>query len=226
MKLYTNLTPYFQNIESNTFYGIIFVIPNNYNEIYLNGMGKVFDSVIKNLDGAPMIMVDNVQDFANAMNELEENGIYTKSYDINSHGRNNHFKIGSDDITIGSNVSPLREGLEGKDVFIDACSVSSTQQVAPYIDLTMDFAEQTNSNVITSCHNISAYTKYDGNDFFNADWHAPMSPNNDYNKFKMSIKGSQCAVLKNLQIDKNVGMSWEWDDEDLKTFADYYFNGD
>lgn len=198
-------------------------MPSNYNDIYPNGGGAAFDNVLKNLGNAPIMFVDNIKDLSNAMNQLSEDGVNTASYDINSHGKNGFFKIGEDNVEIGTDVSSLKKGFEGKDIFIDACSVSSSSQTEPFVDLTMDFAQQTNSNVITSCHDISSNSKYDGIDTFNKAWSAPMNPK-DYNNYKLSIKGAQGTIIQDLKVDKSNGMSWNWGSTDISTIINYYFN--
>ena len=170
-------------------------------------------------------MVDNMEDYANAMKYLKNIGTYTFSYDINSHGRTNYFKIGNTNIEMSTDVSILREGLHNKLVFIDACNVTSDFFRDDYIDLSQKFAEQTKSTVIASCHSISSLTKYDGVDIFYEPYTLFQAPNYQFNLFKMTIKGGQRMSIFDVRIDKFRGISWDWkDDHFMRNIITYYCN--
>lgn len=212
----------FKNISSNTYYKIIFVIPNHYEKLYdLEYQVIAFDNTLKNLSGAPIIMVDNMEDYANAMKQLKKVGVFTSSYDINSHGRENYFKIGNTEIETFEDLGILREGLKDKLIFIDACNVTSDYFPEKFTDLTQDFAEQTQSTVIASCHSIMSSSKYDGVDMFNEPF-SIFHPNDQFNLFKMSIKGGQRKNIYNVRVGINSGISWNWDKDTL--FSIDYFS--
>lgn len=212
----------FENISNNTNYNIVIIMPHGYCDIYGDIKGKAFDTVLQNLKDAPIIYVDNIKDFSNALVYMKENGITVSSYDINSHGDIGQFRIGSEIITLGSDVSALKMGLEGKDVFIDACSVSSIYYDSKYNDLTKDFADQTQANVITSCHSIPTETKYDGKDCFNQNAETPLRNYPEYNKFRISYRGNDTTIIENVRVSIKDGLSWDWIQPWDSSLWDYY----
>ena len=111
--------------------------------------------------GIPVIYVDNIEDYANAMNAITEIGASTGTYTLNSHGSAGSFKIGSDRITSKTDLSSLKDGLAGKNVFIGACSVVVDGNLSGR-NLIEKFSDQTGSTVTASDHPIIAGYSYDG----------------------------------------------------------------
>ena len=179
-------------IEDGTNYTVIAVFPTNYKEQNLGG-----DVSAAREAGMPMMFVDDVKDYADAMKGLSDRGSTTKEYALNSHGGNGNFDIGSDRIESGTDVSVLKGGLSNKTVFIGACSVAEGKEGQKFIQ---DFSKQTNSNVIASDHPLYVGYKYDGGNELNALG----------NGFYRSHNGFPAMKVTDVSIDKKTGINFNY----------------
>jgi len=160
----------------------------------------------------PILKVDNVTDFSEALKELKERDINVNTYTLNSHGTGGnsnspaYFYIGYDPITSNTDLTQLKEGLVGHNIFIGACNIGSTKSGE---SLLMSFAEQTKSSVIAAAHQVLGGYKYDGS----------MSLNPTFNNYKISMNGSPVRSIYDVRIDKNSGITWRFDAK-----LPFYFN--
>ena len=162
--------------------------------------------------GMPIMLVENINDYADAMSHLEDMHSFTDSYTLNSHGLLGNeviptsFKIGEDRVDADTDFSILRNGLENHTVFIGACNVGKIQGRG--WEMITGMAEQTNSIVIAPDHPVKAGYAYDGSNYlYNANFHPPLLSMD--NEFAVSNNGSLTFVT-NVTIDKNRGFSWDY----------------
>jgi RHS repeat-associated protein len=161
--------------------------------------------------GVGILLVDDVNDFADGMAELTKMGIDPSVYAINSHGADGYFEVGSTPVfksTTGLNV--LKSGLQNKYVFIGACEVSSGSNGK---ELIQNFSRETSSSVIASAHLVPAGYKYNGKTGVNY-----MGPIGDFlglfgknwnNDFHISQYGGTASQIYNLTINKNGKVTWD-----------------
>ncbi len=199
----------FVGINNNQYYPVIAVFPQN--EIGIKGAIQTDYNAALN-SGMPIMLVENINDYADAMAHLQGMSSGTGSYTINSHGLlgdetiPTSFKIGDDRVDADTDFSVLKNGLENHTVFIGACSVGNIQGRG--LEMISNMAEQTNSTVIAPDHPIKAGYAYDGsNNLNNANFHPPMLPMN--NEFAISHKGD-LQTINNVTIDKDRGFSWDF----------------
>jgi RHS repeat-associated protein len=200
-----------ENIKSNTDYKVIAVFQTNYAEDDHNG------AITKSLNaarkaGMPIMFVDDINDFANAMQEgLADIGSSTESYTLNSHGSDGSFMIGDDVIEMKgkkygeedfvhdfkNDVSALEKGLNNKTVFIYACNVASGGKGK---ELIKNFSKKTSSTVIATTDQPNSGYRYNGS----------LSRLNEYtNVFSMSQNGSSAKNIYNLTIHKDNGIKYK-----------------
>ena len=183
--------------------------------------GMKYDHEIAIQSGMPVMLVDNIQDFADAMCELSKMYSSSKAYAINSHGVQDAktglmtFFIGSDQIDGLTDVSPLRSGLNNCDVFIGACRVGGLN--GDGYGLIESFSKQTQSRVIAPKDRIRVGYSYDGSDYLN---YTLIDKNLVFsNQFSLSVQGHKTKDITNVTIDRNRGIAW---DSDFN--IDYLFN--
>jgi RHS repeat-associated protein len=187
-----------ENIKSNTDYKVIAVFQTNWEEDDNNG------AIAKNLDaarkaGMPIMFVDDINDFADAMQEgLTDIGSSTESYTLNSHGSNGSFAIGETDITKDfKDFDVLKNGLSDKTVFINACNVASGRNGK---ELIQSFSKETSSTVIASTNLLGSGYKYNGS----------LNRLNEYtNIFNISQNGSSAKEVYEMSIHKNRGIEYK-----------------
>jgi len=155
----------FKNIEPGKNYAAIAVFQKNFADDDLNGaIAKNYNAALK--AGMPMMIVDDINDFAASMEKLANAGSSTQSYELNSHGTSGVFRIGDTWIDRDTDFKGLKEGLSGKTVFIAACNAANGKRGK---ELLQNFAEQTSSTVIGSEYVIgSGYNKYRGSHVLSA----------------------------------------------------------
>lgn len=206
-----------ENIDGGTNYETILVLPS---ESLRKDMEykkrRAFDETQKQARAVnmPTMYVDNAQDYADAMAELDNMHSATDSYVLST----SHGYIGTDinGITIGTDMftnvkgdfSQFCAGLIGKTVFITACELTSN---AAGIDLIQRFASETNSTIIGADSSIPAHLGglLGGNlnlsPFINAI--LGVFGGNYQNSFHMT-NGTTTDRVYNLTIDKNRGIRW------------------
>ena len=162
--------------------------------------------------GIPIMLVENIKDFADAMDKLSKMFSSTNAYVLNSHGLQDPqsslmtFYIGSDRIDDNTDLSSLKNGLLNCDVFIGACRIGESSLGGTL--LIENFSKQTLSRVIAPKHKIRAGYTYDGSDYLNYTIYS----NNEMvysNQFSMSIHGHESKTITNVSIDKNRGITWD-----------------
>ena len=165
-----------------------------------------FDYITAKNNRVPIIIVDDIEDFRDAMSALYKFAdSYTNSYVINSHGSPGEFKIGDDLISSNTNLSSLAEGLSHKIVFISACKTGLGDDGQ---QLTEHMSKTTNSTIITSLHNIRAGYKYDGGWGLTLDPISNLLRGNYTNDYIVSTNGSMAKIIFDLSIDKIEGFHW------------------
>jgi hypothetical protein len=163
--------------------------------------------------GVPVIYVDNIADYADAMAAIGDMGSSVDAYTINSHGREADFDIGSDRIREKTDVSPLKDGLSGKTVFIGACNVTRGENTGGK-NLIQNFAEKTNSTVISSDHYVKAGYTYNGGSGLNgtvglrgAIGNALLGENHQ-NSYHIANPGEPAKQIYNVTINRNGDIRW------------------
>ena len=94
-------------------YSVIAVFPSNYSDD--EAINKDYTHAV--MAKMPIILVDNILDFGNAMYALSAMGTNTNTYTINSHGSsgdNAHFYIGTEEVSATTSFFNLYEGLKEK----------------------------------------------------------------------------------------------------------------
>ena len=182
------------NIKMNTHYKTILVLQSNNDEYDHNG-AIAKDERIALKKGMPILYVDDIEDFAAAMEAFAEWGSSTDSYVISSHGSCNSFNIGSTDVDHSTDMTVLLKGLNNKTVFISACNVASCNIGKT---LLQNFSKQTSSTVIGATEKIKGGYRYNGGMGLN--WYG--------NVFYMSSKGSDAVEIYNLRIHQKKGMKY------------------
>jgi RHS repeat-associated protein len=193
-------------LEDNSFYGTVVVMSSNFMNKKSDYNGALFqDYKAARRAGVPIILVDDVFDFSDALSELKKRNITVDTYSICSHGTSGspispaHFYIGFEVITSTTDVSSLREGLQNRNVFINACNVGAETDNA----LIRHFAKQTSSTVIASQHSIYGGYRYDGSDRLDFN-----SLYNNYNLYSISLNGGSAYTITDVSITKERGISW------------------
>lgn len=191
----------FENtIEKNTNYTVVAVLPTGYTNN--KAMKKDHDAAIA--AGIPVMVVDNLEDFADAMFALDALNSTTQIYTLNSHGYAGNFNIGSEEINANTDFSELRQGLNNKTVFIGACNVGD---LAKGSELLEKMSSQTASTVIAPSHRVASGYNYNGKSL-NRSIRVPLSSLPNDNEFLLSKKGTSVEVIKNVHIS-NMGISWD-----------------
>ncbi len=198
----------FVGINNNQYYPVIAVFPIN--EVTPNNQIKTdYDAALNS--GMPIMLVENINDFADAMSHLQGIFSYTDSYTLNSHGfwgnedNATSFMIGDDRVNADTDFSVLKNGLENHIVFIGACSVGNIQGRG--WEMVSNMAEQTQSLVIASDHALQAGYAYDGSLKLNTPFFSiPMK--SFENTFVASLKGDNLQSVTDVTIYKNIGISW------------------
>lgn len=193
----------FENICGYTDYPVIAVFQSNRDKTL------EYDYQIAKEMGMPIFVVDNICDFKDALDDLALKGSTFQTIALNSHGSYGKFNIGDDTIDMTTDLSSLREKLEGRTVFVGACNVGDSYGCFMIEGL----AEQTSSTVVAACHKISAGYRYDGGDglnYYEGEFPYIMLPSVlKGNKYILSESGSESKSVRNVTIDKRAGISWE-----------------
>lgn len=213
-----------ENINGNQQYKVIAVFQSNYLEVDKKQGNNAIATDIEAAQkaGMPIMFVDNMKDYANAMKGLKNMGSSTETYALNSHGRDGKFFIGSDAVTKTTNFSMFKSGLSDKTVFIGACNVTSGSDGQSLIQ---KFSQQTSSTIIGADHYLNAGYGYAGSSGLNgtgvvgeqfiANSVAGIFGGNVGNSFHISSNGSSASQIYNVTINKNSGMNWNSGNQSL-----------
>jgi|GEM_PF-2252621 len=204
-----------ENIEGESDYKTILVLPS---DIVLGEMKnkdkKAFQETYEQAlsKKMPIMRVDNAEDYANAMEALEEMNSNTDSYVLStSHGSRNgtRLMIGSDKFTnMEGDFSQFREGLSGKTVFITACRLAAKESGVRLIER---FAKATGSTVIGAKYTVPALLggfcggTLSRSPFRNAVW--GLFGGSFENSFILT-NGVNSNTIHSVTIDKDRGISW------------------
>ena len=189
-----------ENLESNNS-SVTVVVPSKRDEVIEK------DYIIAKNRKLPIMIVDDVEDFANALKYASSTGNDTQIYSINSHGSPGNFRIGEQEAKDLTDFKPLKDGLKNKYVFIGACEVAKDEDKTN--DITSRFAGDTNSITITSVHKVPNCYEYDGSHELNALNYSPsMGQFAEGNEFKISYKGKTSMSIYDFSISSRLGASW------------------
>ena len=199
----------FENIKEGEEYKVIAVFPSNYKKLDNDAGNHALENTYKAAQeaGIPIMLVDNIADFASALKDFAELESYTSTYTLNSHGNDGAFFIGSDMVNALTDVSALKDGLAETSVVIVACrSCANAEGDA----LLRSFSKQTQSMVVGSCHSVSGGYPYDGSDklSLNPSLEKYVFGVNDGNDYKVSSRGVAPMPIYNVTIHKTQGVSW------------------
>jgi len=163
--------------------------------------------------GVPVIYVDNIADYADAMAAIGGMGSSVDAYTINSHGRQGEFDIGSDVVRQYTDLSSLKDGLSGKTVFIGACNVTREGSDKGK-SLIQNFSDKTNSTVISADHSVKAGYTYDGGGGLNGTVGLRGAIGNTFlgenhqNSYHIAKPGETARQIYNVSINKNGDIRW------------------
>ena len=194
-------------ITPHTDYAVIGVFPSNF--LLDRAILKDFCNAYKSI---PIVLVDDMNDFADAMAFMNKISVNSNVYTINSHGFVDYeenevsFDIGTESVTSDTDFSLLERGLNGHTVFIGACNVGISYGDSGY-ELVESMARQTNSSVIAASHPIRAGYKYDGSLGLNRK--NPFDKSDLGNSYIMSVNGSLSDIIYDVSIDRINGISWK-----------------
>ena len=200
-------------IEANKYYPVIAVFSSNLSD----RTGALEYDHAKAIEaGMPVMKVDDMEDFANAMEALKNINSVSGAYTLNSHGTAGtadteknpaHFYIGNDMVTSNTDFSILKSGLEGRQVFIGACNVGALGGNG--YELVENMSKQTSSTVIAPDHPLLSGYTYDGSNYLNRSKVIFPYPAIEQNGYTISSRGSMFALIHNVTIDKTKGISWD-----------------
>ena len=194
-------------IMPHTGYAVIGVFPRDF--LFDRAMLKDFCNAYKSI---PVVLVDDMNDFADAMAFMDKISVTNDVYTINSHGFIDYeknkvsFNIGTECVTSENDFSLLEKGLNGHIVFIGACNVGINYGDSGY-ELVESIARQTNSSVIAASHPIRAGYKYDGSLALNR-----KNPFDEFdlgNTYIKSVNGELSETIYDVSIDRMNGISWK-----------------
>ena len=132
--------------NNNTFYGIMVVLPISYKEDYV--MTLNFNNAQE--QGLPILLVTDVQSFADGMKALKDKGVSAFAYSIHQHGNAGYTQIGNEVVTYKTDFSVLREGLSDRNVFLHSCRVTLPDGTKNGEKLITAMANQTNANMVVA----------------------------------------------------------------------------
>ncbi|MDE5607384.1 MAG: RHS repeat-associated core domain-containing protein [Muribaculaceae bacterium] len=200
----------FENIKEGEEYKVIAVFPSNYKKLDEAEGSHALENTYKAAQeaGMPIMLVDNIEDFATALNDFAESGSSTDIFTLNSHGNDGAFFIGEDMVNALTDVSALKEGLAATNVVIIACRAGANAEGDA---LLKSFSKQTQSTVIGSNNNIPSRYAYDGGNglSYKQPLPTPIYGVNKGNDFKMSGVGQRPVTIYNVAIHKTKGLSWD-----------------
>ena len=212
------------SIKDNQNYGVIAVYQSNYLDVDKQNGNNVLANDIKAAQkaGIPVIFVDNIADYADAMTAISDKGSSTSTYTLNSHGAYNlqtgtrGFYIGSDYVNANTNVSSLASGLNGKDVFIGACQVTEDNNGIKTIE---NFSKQTSSTVFAKDSKVASGYKYNGgsglSDYSILNDFVGMFGGNVDNAYHVSFGGRAATQIYNLSIEKSGRINYNYGNRSL-----------
>ena len=209
-------------IEEDQCYPLVIVIPSNHKKIDKSRNSLAFEKTISaaKSNNIPIIKVDNLDDYSLSMSAISALNSSVKTYALTSHGKSGMFSIGDTKITPNSDVSSLKEGLEGKSVFLYSCSTAKGPDGSQLIK---NFSSQTSSTTVGAMHNLNGGYNFDGS-YGLTQSKTPYIDMilgiNNQNSYKMSIEGRDASVIYNLTISANGKLNWT----SRNIFGGYYLH--
>ena len=195
-------------METNQNYGVIVILPTNYRDDKSKALIYDYNAAVK--AEVPIVLVDNMQDLANAMKDMYNKNVQADTYSINSHGlmgdahKPAHFKIGDEVINAYSDFTPLKGCFDGKNIFISACNIATLNGSVDGngLDLIENMSKETNSTVVGPAHKVPSGYMFDGSH----DLDGLDKSTNNYNEYYYSTCGSSAELIHNVTIDKKTGI--------------------
>ena len=195
---------YTDNIEDDTIYPLIAFFPSERDD------ALEIDYQVAREQNVPMFVVDNLNDFVDAMSCLTDMlGSTAMAIAINSHGSPGSFYIGETRIDGLTDLTDLKNILEGTEVFLGSCN-TGTGIVGELF--TQHFSRETGTITVSSRHPIYAGYRYNGGPELGGNGHPYINQFlglDGENTFMVSEMGSKSNEVYNVRIDKNFGISWE-----------------
>ena len=203
-----------ENIDGGSDYKTILVLPSDKvldKMTYKDRKAFLYTHQQASAEKMPTMRIDNAEDYVNAMAALDDMKSYTDSYVLStSHGYRNgtRLDIGSDIFTKNGDFSQFRNGLDGKTVFITACSLAASQSG---VNLIENFAKTTGATIIGAEFPVPALLGgFSGGSLSNSPIkNAICNVFGGYceNSFKIT-NGINTHTVYGLTIDKNRGLRW------------------
>lgn len=210
---YTDPTGLFEteNIKPGKSYKAIFVLPRAMAKGYRNSEGKIVAN--KQLNDSynlisdhkhPLILVDDIKDFARAIKTLGEQNNSTDIYILTSHGNPGSFNIGDDKVNLFTDFTLLKDKLSGLAIIINACEVANGNKGETFLKY---FAETLDCWVFASPHVLDPKTpyKYGHYDF---SYHSKFSNTFD-TRFKLGLPCGVVLDVSNLSVSMSHGICGE-----------------
>ena len=200
----SNLNSWNPSGKSN--YGSAVVLPLDLNDH--NGANNQRYKEALNL-GVPIIQVNGIEGFANALKDLKEQGVAVNTFVVSGHGSSGFFYIGDDPIKANTDVSALKDGLNGCNVLLTHCRVTAEKTG---FETLQNFAKQTNTITYSSDHYGWSLTTLNGFNFpvLGIKNKFPFikvvsSDGAKYNNFHFSNRGGFAKSIYNLNINYSTG---------------------
>ncbi|MBP1631243.1 MAG: hypothetical protein H6Q15_2136 [Bacteroidetes bacterium] len=177
--------------------GIMLVLPNSWRSS--DNLKDAFKSAKAN--GVPVMTVDNIKDMKDGMQHLKDIGFSVNAYLITQHGRPGQTKIGDEMINSKTDFSSLKEGLEGKNVLINACNVVKDGN-REGIKMIENFAKETNAkSIVASDHIMNA----------NADYQKGYTLNTSYgNGYVIQMQNQKPKDIIDFSVGRNGTFYWNY----------------
>jgi len=195
---------YTDNIKDDTIYPLIAFFPSERDK------ALEIDYQVAREQNVPMFVVDNLNDFVDAMSCLTDMLSSTAvAIAINSHGSPGSFYVGETRIDGLTDLTDLKNILEGTEVFLGSCN-TGTGIVGE--QFTQHFSRETGTITVSSRHPIYAGYRYNGGLELGGNGHPYINQFlglDGENTFMVSEMGSKSNEVYNVRIDKNFGISWE-----------------
>lgn len=193
----------FRQTNPNQHYGVMMVLTGYYmHDISLRNVYKHAIGI-----NMPIMIVDNMKDFQEGLAQLKEMKTSVNAFSITQHGSPGKTSIGEEEINENTNFSSLREGLQGKNVFINACDVTKDEN-ANGLEMLQNISDHTQAkSVVTSDQKLTTDYNYDKGLFSQK----KTSQINDIaTSFKIIIRGEEIKNIYHFRIDKNGTFFWNY----------------
>jgi RHS repeat-associated protein len=218
----------YENINKNTKYGTVLVLPLNYK----SDPAMLAEYKAAKKQNMPIIMVSGINGLANSVKRLKEQKVNFTSLSISQHGNKGLFQIGDQSLYTTSDpkgekyvgtssfseFTSLKSILKGKNIFIGECLVTKDNDKQA-MGMIQNFTDVTQSNVFTSDHSVPAGYSYEGNEtYLNNNkkegwiWDRKYIDGDDYNDYHLFKPNSKPKEIYDLKIRLNGTFIWNKED--------------